>query len=127
MRYIALMVLAIVLAACGGAPSPMQKWQAGNGGRDLAALEKVLTNGTGSFAGQAGQIFHEAAQCMNHPPPTGSALYLQAMSKVLTMGMFTASGDLTLGDRALNDARATLAHAPAGDTWAPGLSKALGS
>ncbi len=135
MRYIALIVLALVLAGCGGAPSPMQKWQAGPGGKCLAKVETDLTATSGSFASESKAVFADAANCAVHPPPAAGSLFTTVLEDISVGAMFSGAlpslsgGDFakaaSIGNKSFTEARAKLKQAPPDATWAPGLAKAL--
>jgi hypothetical protein len=126
---IALIVLALILAlaGCSPAPSPVQKWQAGQGGKCLAKVEKDLNASDSSFPNEASAVFVAAANCAVYAPPAGGGVFKSVMEDISMAGMYGAALNVSKGEGLLSQARAELKSAPAGATWAPGLAKALGT
>jgi len=113
MRYIALIVLALVLAGCGSASpteshpaathsaathsaaTEMSAWEAGTGGKDLRAVAKDLAQvSTDAGADNATalrsdgyQLFKEVAPATNHLPPVDGGAYLKIISELAVAGL----------------------------------------
>ena len=124
-------VATLALAACGSSPpSPMQKWQAGQGGKCLAQVEKDLTATGSDFESEAHAVWIDAINCASSDaPPVGGALYTTVMGDISSAALFggaAASGQmggdtatsLTDGSNSLSRAEALLKNAPSADTWA---------
>jgi hypothetical protein len=134
--WMAVTVLALGLVGCGSAPSPMQKWQTGPGGKCLVKVEQDLAATSDDFASKATTLLADAANCSVHAPPVGGAVFTTVMGDLSAAAVFSGGAlgtqnggdmarDIGLGNKSFSDARALLRQAPSGATWAPGLAKAM--
>ncbi len=136
MRYIALIVLVLVLAGCGSASptashpaathsvaTQMSTWEAGTGGKDLRAVAKDLAqvstdaDSATALRSDGYQLFKDVAPATNHVPPVDGGAYLKIISELAVAGLSlsgccdgTAQGNqqLTYADKALKAASAML-------------------
>lgn len=135
MRYritgAAVIIVAIFAAGCSSGPTPMQKWQAGPGGKCLAKVEQALKSTSSTALTQ----IVDAANCTANPPPVGGAAFNTVMGDLTAAAVLLGGtpalqgGDaaqaLAGGSQAWNDAKTQLGRAPAGATWAPALLSAM--
>jgi hypothetical protein len=124
-RLIAPVIAFAFLAACSSGPTPMQRWQVGPGGKDLAkvksdTLKIAADSDTLNFAALKADgfaLFIDATKALGYPPPADAAAYKTAMNDALNAGAalaFNPSGGYSQAQADMGKAASIAKGAPWG-------------